>query len=430
MSVDLSAVRSYDRRVIRGTLAAVVLVVLLGVGSAAAAEKQAYPVSFHAFALASGTTAGTQVDRGGGLVLARSGLSTVSYADPFGYPPRDYLAGTWTSPWQTTGFGFMELVASWNADTPAGTWIQVEMRATNAADGHETKWYFLGRWAYGDGDIHRTSVGGQGDKDGYVAIDTFVPKNPMSSYQLRLTLYRAVGTSGSPRVTRLGAVASNPVTIKPYAPSTTTMTSAVELSVPAYSQETHKGEYPQFDNGGEAWCSPTSTSMVVAYWGRGPSAADYAYVLGDYPATSDPWVDYAARYVFDYHYNGAGNWPFNTAYAAHFGLESGVTQLHSLAEAEQFIKAGIPLVASIAFNSGKLDGFFFKSTNGHLMVIAGFTAAGDPIVNDPASPDDASVRHVYDRAQFEDAWMSATGGIVYVIHPASVPLPPSPAGNW
>jgi len=416
--------------VIRGTLAVCALALFALVGPAAAAERQAYPVSFHAFALSSGTTSGTQVDRGGGLVLAKSGLTTVTYADPFGFPPRDYLTGTWTSPWQPAGFGFMELVSSWNADTPAGTWIQVEMHATAAGDGHVTKWYVMGRWAYGDGDIHRTSVGGQGDKDGYIAIDTFVPKNPMSSYQLRLTLDRAVGTTATPRVTRIGAVVSNPVTIKPYAPSATTMSSAVELPVPAYSQETHLGEYPEFDNGGEAWCSPTSTAMVVAYWGKGPSASDYAYVLDDYPAQQDPWVDYAARYVFDYHYDGAGNWPFNTAYASHFGLESEVTQLHSLAEAEQFIKAGIPLVASIAFNSGKLDGFFFKSTNGHLMVIVGFTADGNPIVNDPASPDDASVRHVYDRTQFEDAWMSATGGIVYVIHPASVPLPPSSGGNW
>ncbi|HEX9380965.1 MAG TPA: C39 family peptidase [Gaiellaceae bacterium] len=415
---------------IRGTLAVCALALFALVGPAAAAERQAYPVSFHAFALSSGTTSGTQVDRGGGLVLAKSGLTTVTYADPFGFPPRDYLTGTWTSPWQPAGFGFMELVSSWNADTPAGTWIQVEMHATAAGDGHVTKWYVMGRWAYGDGDIHRTSVGGQGDKDGYIAIDTFVPKNPMSSYQLRLTLDRAVGTTATPRVTRIGAVVSNPVTIKPYAPSATTMSSAVELPVPAYSQETHLGEYPEFDNGGEAWCSPTSTAMVVAYWDKGPSASDYAYVLDDYPAQQDPWVDYAARYVFDYHYDGAGNWPFNTAYASHFGLESEVTQLHSLAEAEQFIKAGIPLVTSIAFNSGKLDGFFFKSTNGHLMVIAGFTAGGNPIVNDPASPDDATVRHVYDRAQFEDAWMSATGGIVYVIHPTSVPLPPSTGGNW
>jgi hypothetical protein len=419
----------YDRSVIRGTLALLALALVVAAPTSAA-EKQAYPVAFKSFALTSGTTAGLQVERSGGLVLAKSGLTTMTYADPFGYPPRDYQSGTWTSPWQPTSFGFMELVSSWNADTPAGTWIQIEMRAIAAADGHTTKWFVMGRWAYGDADIHRTSVGGQGDKDGYVAIDTFVPKNPMSSYQLRLTLYRAAGTTVSPRVTRIGAVVSDPVTIKPYTPSTTTMSGTVELAVPAYSQETHRGEYPQFDSGGEAWCSPTSTSMVVAYWGKGPAATDYAFVTKDYPAQADPWVDYAARYVFDYHYNGAGNWPFNTAYASHFGLESEVTQLHSLAEAEQFIRAGIPLVASIAFNSGKLDGFFFKSTNGHLMVIVGFTAAGNPIVNDPASPDDASVRHVYDRAQFEDAWMSASGGIVYVIHPASVPLPASPGGNW
>src|SRR6266516_3712581 len=422
--------RPYDRCVIRGTLAAVALALVTTVGPAAAAEKQAYPVGFHSFALSSGTTSGTQLDKAGGLVLSRSGLSTITYADPFGYPPRDYQAGTWTSPWQPTGFGFMELVSSWNADTPAGTWIQVEMRATAAADGHTTKWYVLGRWAYGDADIHRTSVGGQGDKDGYIAIDTFVPKNPMSSYQLRLTLYRAVGTTATPRVTRVGAVVSDPVTIKPYTPSATTMTNTVGLPVPSYSQEVHKGEYPQFDNGGEAWCSPTSTSMVVSYWGRGPAPADYAYVLSDYPATTDPQVDYAARYVFDYHYNGAGNWPLNTAYAAHFGLESEVTQLHSLAEAEQFIKAGIPLVASIAFTSNKLDGFLFKSTNGHLLVIVGFTADGNPVVNDPAATSDATVQRTYDRAQFEDAWMSASGGIVYVIHLASVSLPVSAGGNW
>src|SRR5256885_4444600 len=427
---DCPTGRSYDRAVIRGTLAVCVAALLTFAGSASAGEKQAYPVAYHAFAISSGTASGTQVDRAGALVLARNGLTTVNYADPFGYAPRDYQAGTWTSPWQATNFGFMELVAFWNADTPAGTWIEVEMRATAAADGHVTKWYVMGRWAYGDGDIHRTSVGGQGDKNGYVAIGPFVPKDPMPGYQLSLTLYRAAGSNATPKVTRIGAVVSDPVTIKPYAPSATTMTQTVELAVPRYSQELHRGEYPEYDNGGEAWCSPTSTSMVLAYWNKGPAPADFAYVLSDYPGTTDPQVDYAARYVFDYHYNGAGNWPFNTAYAAHFGLESEVTQLHSLAEAEQFVKAGIPLVTSIAFNSGKLDGFFFKSTNGHLMVIVGFTAEGNPIVNDPASPDDASVRHVYDRAQFEDAWMSATGGVVYVIHPAPGPLPPAARGDW
>src|ERR671937_868296 len=328
--------------------------------------------------------------------------------------------GTWTSPWLQTGFGFTELVSSWNASTPPGTWIEVRMRATTD-HGTLTKWYIMGRWAYGDGDILRTSIGHQGDADGYIAIDTFFAKDhPMVAYQLQVQLFRVVGSSATPTVTRLGAVASDPINSNPYVPSTTTMTQTIDLQVPSYSQEIHAGQYPQFDGGGEAWCSPTSTSMVVAYWGKGPTRSDYSYVLKDYPGIADPWVDYAARYTYDYHYQGTGNWPFNIAYASHWGLEGEVTQLHSLAEAEQFIQRGIPLVASIAFEPNKLDGFLFRGTDGHLLVIGGFTADGDIISYDPASASDAAVRHVYDRAQFEKAWMTATGGIVYVIHPASV----------
>jgi hypothetical protein len=389
---------------------------------------QTYPVSFHAFPLASGTTSGTQI-KSGALVLASSGLSRATYTDPFGYGTRDYLGGTWTSPWFQTGFGFTELVASWNASTPAGTWIEVGMRAQRD-DGHVTKWYVMGRWSSGDADFHRTSVGGQGDADGYIAVDTFFAKDhPMSAYQLQLTLYRPPGSSASASVSRIGAVASDPINVKPYVPSALGGAEGIELPVPTYSQEVHAGEYPQFDGGGEAWCSPTSTSMVVAYWKRGPTASDYSYVYRDYPNVVDPWVDYAARFVYDYRYQGAGNWPFNTAYASRFGLEAEVTQLHGLWEAEQFINAGIPLVASLAFTSNKLGGFLFKSTSGHLLVISGFTASGDVISNDPAATGDGAVRRVYDRTEFERAWMTSTGGIVYVIHPAAVALPAG-GGNW
>jgi hypothetical protein len=167
--------------------------------------------------------------------------------------------------------------------------------------------------------------------------------------------------------------------------------------------------------------------MVVAYWGSAyaPTATETAWV--DPPV--DPWVDFTARYVYDYHYQGAGNWPFNTAYAAERGLVSDVTQLHNLREAEPFIKAGIPLVASIAFSSNKLD-TAIKSTNGHLVVIEGFTGDGSKvIVNDPASATDADVKHFYDREQFERAWIPASGGIVYVDRPAGWWTPPLTANN-
>ena len=170
--------------------------------------------------------------------------------------------------------------------------------------------------------------------------------------------------------------------------------------------------------------------MILAYWGRGPTAADYAYVTAADPGHPDPWVDYAARYTYDFNYNGAGNWPFNIAYAHRNGLEGAVTQLRSLAEAEQFIKAGIPLVASLSCGSGKLDGFLFKGTNGHLLTIVGFTASGDVVSNDPAALSDDTVQRVYDRTQFEDAWMTSTGGLVYLMYAPGTALPPSPAGNW
>jgi hypothetical protein len=411
--------------------------------SAPAFAAQPYPINFKNFPLnaSSATLDGTMVT-GSSLTLASSGLSgPFAYADPFTNYSGDgvdgsgnYLYGTWTSE-VTTVFPFNELVSSWNATTPAGTWIQVEVQP-QLDDGHWAKWYILGRWSSSDSAFHRTSVGGQGDADGFVSIDTFFAKDhPAIAYRLRATLYRKVGAAQSPTLTRLNAVAMNLTNQKMTFPSRSTITSEIDLGVPKYSQEIHHGDFPQYDNGGEAWCSPTSTSMVVSYWSHrtgtnyDPTPAEYSWVtdaLGI--GHADPWVDYTARAVYDYHYNGAGNWPFNAAYAASRGLVGDVTALHNLREAEPFIRAQIPLVASVAWESNKLEGAI-KSTNGHLMVIGGFTANGNVIAYDPASDTDALVRHVYDRAQFEQAWIPASGGIVYVIRPAGWNTPLLTANN-
>ena len=202
------------------------------------------------------------------------------------------------------------------------------------------------------------------------------------------------------------------------------------LEVPAYSQRLHLGEYPQWAGGGESWCSPTSTSMVLAYWDRGPSKSDYAWVDA---GLEDRFVPYAARHTYDHAYGIPGNWSFNAAYAARFDTVAFVTRLRSLAEAELFVKAGIPLVVGVTFTQRQLDGAGYD-TEGHLAVIVGFDEAGDVVCNDPASHEVASndeVRATFDRTQFERAWMRTSGGVTYVIRPADVPLPPAPAEpNW
>lgn len=332
-------------------------------------------------------------------------------------------AGTWTGPWIKPGFAIDEIILSWNADAPPGSLLEVELQGTTA-DRIETGWYLLGRWAYDDSSFKRASVAGQSDSWGRVDVDTFRAARSLDAYRVRLRL-QAAGAH-APTVRMVAAIASGAAselitTIEPRGAG------GIELHVPAYSQSIHAGEYAEYDSGGASWCSPTSTAMVIAYWGTGPTAADYAWVS---PGFADPWVDHAARYTFDHGYAGAGNWSFNTAYAAHFGLDGFVTRLRSLQEAELFLRGGIPLVASIVAAPGQLDGFLLPNgTAGHLLVIVGCTPDGNPIVNDPAAMSNETVRRVYDRAQFERVWLGGSGGVVYVISKPGVALPPS-RGNW
>jgi len=406
-------------------------------GTAAAGDKKGNPVHHVGFVswsdagdFAAGSGDGTAVD-GGELVIGTA-TGGRTYTDPFGDGSAvSYESASWTSPVVEPGFDLTELVASWNATTPAGTWIEVEARGDSSLGG-QSKWYVLGRWASGDGDLHRTSVPSQGDDTASVAIDTVVTRTDvtLANWQVRVTLLRETGSTATPRVSLVGAMASAVPETKKLPASPSGGAEGIVLDVPTYSQETHIGHYPEYDNGGEAWCSPTSTAMVLDYWGAGPTAAETSWVD---PTDPDPQVDHAARYVYDYAYQGAGNWPFNTAYAATRGLEAFVTRLRSLTEAEQFIKAGIPLVVSVSFKESELDGAGY-GTNGHLMVIVGFDANGDVVANDPAShliQSNDEVRTTYDREQFERVWVGHSGGIAYVIHPESVPLPPAPAeANW
>ncbi|MEU1498648.1 peptidase C39 family protein [Streptomyces sp. NPDC005732] len=377
-----------------------------------------------------GTAKGTRAVSGTrpGLVIASS-AGTRAYTDPHTGRTATWEYATWTSPVHRLTVPATEAIASWNARTPAGTWLQVELTGTYS-DGTATPWYVMGRWASGDQDIRRTSVDGQKDGRSSVWTDTFAIDDAASglrlvSYRLRLTLYRAPGSGATPTVWRLGAMGSDipdRFTVPASAPGL-----ARELPVPRYSQEIHAGQYPEYDNGGEAWCSPTSSQMIIEYWGRRPTAEQLAWVA---PGLADPQVCHAARYTFDYQYDGCGNWPFNAAYAATYqDLQGVVTRLGSLTDLETLIAAGIPAITSQSFLKSELTGAGY-GTSGHLMTVVGFTADGDVIANDPASPDDAAVRRVYRRSEWENIWLrtkrytasgsvvSGTGGVCYLYFPA------------
>jgi hypothetical protein len=322
------------------------------------------------------------------------------------YNGGSFLVGEATSPEITTAFNYKEAIASWNASTPAGSWVEIQFRAQYGI--RWSKWYVLGIWASDDSTIRRHSVQSQGDSDGFVAVDTFVSSNKKettSKFQLKLRLFSANGTS-------LPSVQNASVAYSTSAPKSASVSAGNPLrwntliNVPECSQMV----YP---DGGEVWCSPTSTSMVLAY-------------LDGYAGECEPRVRAAVTGVYDWIYDGHGNWPFNTAYAAAQGYEGYVARFTSLARAEDYVAAGVPVIMSIAWGKGDLTGADINSTNGHLLVLVGFDGNGNPIVNDPASPDDPSVQKTYLRSEFEPLWLEASGGTVYLIHSPGAVLPALP----
>lgn len=354
---------------------------------------------------------------------------SVAYADPHvEADPVDYLTRSWESPVVESAFPARELIASWNARTPGRSWLAVEARVQVA--GQWAPWLTLARWCELDpaagGGITRTTVPGQVAGGVRVVVDTLCSAEPFDRWQLRVVAHTPLGEHEWLTVTLVGAAVSALVGHEPAGPASGV---PVELDVPPLSQRRHVDTFPQWDNGGQSWCSATSTAMVLRHWHAAPTAAESAWV----GHATDPEVVHVVRGVFDADYGGAGNWAFNAAYAGTRGLRAHVTRLRGLAEAESFVRAGVPLVASVAFTRGELPGAGYD-TKGHLLTIVGFTAHGDVVCNDPNSheiPSNDEVRVVFPRAEFERVWAGGRGGLVYVVHPHGHPLPEAPAeANW
>lgn len=408
-----------------------------GVGLPVTAPRIAY----QALPLSSGEHRGTAATAAGIELVAAQGQR--EYADPYAQPslPRPYQHATWIAPESVPGFIFGELIATWHGHTPAGTWLEVCARVRSA--GVWSGWLVLARWADQDSAVHPTSVPHEANEIARVATDTLRVDAGADAWQLRVTLLQpgppVPRRRAGPVLTYAGAMVSTAsrgsarsragypdagmtrLRAAPIGPAAGRV-----LDVPPLCQRVHSGHYPQW-GGGDAWCSPTSTAMVLAYWGTGPDSRATAWVEPSYP---DPSVYHAVRHCYDHAYGGTGNWSFNAAYAARFGLRTFVTRLRSLTEAETFVAAGIPLIASFVVDPVRLVGAEYRSA-GHLAVLCGFTAAGDVVVNDPGAPDVSRVRRVYRRTDFEEAWQRGSAGLVYVMHPPAVPLPVRPAeANW
>ena len=331
------------------------------------------------------------------------------------------IGGMVVSPVLETTVPAFEAIPSWNARSEAGK-ARIDVRLRARIEGHWTGWYGMGSWSEGGGEAARFSIRGQKDEWGEVRTDTLVLKQPADAFQLCFVLASLDGDRArpGPLLVNAGLAWS---TRRPEGGTWTSWTSrgsrACALSVPgvpAWSQML----YP---DGGSTWCSATCLAMILEGWRRTREGT------GGVEAAEEASVRSAVAGVFDPAWGGCGNWAFNIAHAGACGCDAFVVRYTSLDRLEALIAAGIPLALSVSWDNDTgrvLTNAPLRRSSGHLTLLVGFDAKGDPLMHEPASLDNAGVPRTYRRAELEARWLEASGGATYVIVPRGRAIPGIP----
>ena len=307
--------------------------------------------------------------------------------------------GTYTSVVLGTA-PFEYMVASWGADTPKGTWIDVSARAYVDMKKGWTEWLSWGKWS---DSVKRGSVSGECDL-AYMDTDTFTISGKdgetASKIQLKVTLH-ANADGVSPTVRQLGVTYKNTLEgqyITPvYYGETVELPEKVLLDTPAYSQMVREQSIAG------SMCSATTICTLLN--DRGEDTLPEEIALIDY----------------DSDYDGFGNWAFSVAAAGSYGYDVYI-QYADLDIVRQELAHGYSVGISVKYSSGTngqypyLENGAAGSTGGHLITITGYeTIDGVDYFysSDSAAGSDAGCLRRYRADQLDAAWSAK---VAYIIH--------------
>ena len=219
-----------------------------------------------------------------------------------------------------------------------------------------------------------------------VDVDVFRAATSIDAVRVRARVRAQAPAAivGAPWLLTLSAAAGPPsVPPRPSRP--------VRLSVPPLSQmETDATIAHRI-------CSPTCVAMVLDFWRRPVSPAALAAEM--FHAGTDLY----------------GVWPAAIMAAARHGIAGYLLRFPDWQAAAWCLEQGLPVIASIRYESGELTNAAVPQTRGHLIVLTGIDG-DEALVNDPAAPTSQSVRRRYTIDELARVWLERTG-VGYVLFP-------------
>jgi hypothetical protein len=308
-----------------------------------------------------------------------------------------FYRGSFTASPIHTEFAFHEFLPSWNLQLDEKSQgYKVEVRFGNDT-GKWSPWFYFGSGGTFSGQTAKPRISAKGW--GHVLVDYSVLLHPASFFQFRVHLESTPESLADPArrpvFRRFFAAYANPETKAKVSGNGVTATKSqgikTDLPIPYRSQ---------FDVPNKKLskiiCCPTCLSMVLEWTG-----------------INKPTLDVAAE-AYDPEHKVYGIWPRAAQAAANNGLEAWVQRFRSHQEVQQALAAGYPLVASIRAKRGELPAAKYPQTKGHLVLVKGFSAAGNYVVNDPASAGPKGAQIEYSADEMDKVWLDK-GGVAIVI---------------
>jgi hypothetical protein len=275
--------------------------------------------------------------------------------------------------------GFHQATLSWNIRQPEGTRYKLEWRVTDTACA----------WSDWCGIDTLPNEGRNSSKGAWRwEIDQFLSSRLLASFQVRVRLEREILRQASPLVDALYMATRRVPQAQPGIPKD--MPEPVTpIALPFLNQ------YEQGAAVGPRICSATSVSMVLA--GLGIAASPFDLAQSAYHTGHDLY----------------GIWPLAIHAAYQLGAKGWVEYFDSWRRASKYLKRGIPLVASIAFEEGDLAKPPYAETKGHLLVLLGIDSDSSPVTHDPRLPATTGAFMKWNLGDFTRAWFGH-GGVAYV----------------